>query len=386
MAADKFFEEIQPAAVLKHELLKRYLPVFVWKLGSTSRDGKVCYVDGYAGPGVYKDGSPGSPALAVNAARMIAESKSGDRLVGYFVEEKPANAQALRDYFASESIDWQVFEGDVHDRLPDVMQQVDGYRPLFAFLDPFGLGIPLDMLGQVVLNRKATAPNGTLIGAAATEVLLNFSFSGLRRAAGWVEGKGGKDGPTPRYLKTQATMVGKVDAAMGGTWWQPIWLSGDEDRERQILRGYLAELRKRGWQWWSIDVADSWQGPPAYNLILLTKHQEGVWHLNEALSNALEPYQQACLAASGELDLDPLTSHWPEWIDTIAANIETLLAQGQDVQIIYRVKDVLGDTLGLARERHIRAAVQRLYDEKKTPTNPKGVKKFAYLTVKPWPS
>jgi three-Cys-motif partner protein len=66
---ESFFETKQPAAVLKHELLRRYLRVYVQKTGSTSKDGRVAYLDAYAGPGFYDDGSAGSPAIAVERSR-----------------------------------------------------------------------------------------------------------------------------------------------------------------------------------------------------------------------------------------------------------------------------------------------------------------------------
>lgn len=47
-----FFQAIQGAAVVKHKLLGTYVSGFIGKTSSISR-GRVAYLDGSAGPGVY---------------------------------------------------------------------------------------------------------------------------------------------------------------------------------------------------------------------------------------------------------------------------------------------------------------------------------------------
>jgi hypothetical protein len=80
MNNESFFEAQRPAALLKHGILGRYLRPYVVKTGSKSRHGRVAYVDGYAGPGTYDDGSAGSPALAVDAARVVVDSGGASRI------------------------------------------------------------------------------------------------------------------------------------------------------------------------------------------------------------------------------------------------------------------------------------------------------------------
>jgi hypothetical protein len=59
-AVDQFFDEPQGAAKLKHEVLRQHLTIYASKTG---RRTPVVFLDGYAGPGRYGDGSPGSPGL-----------------------------------------------------------------------------------------------------------------------------------------------------------------------------------------------------------------------------------------------------------------------------------------------------------------------------------
>jgi three-Cys-motif partner protein len=67
-----------------HGILRRYLPIFVRETGSASRGGRVVYLDGYAGPGAYDDGQPGSPILAATTAEELQDDRA---LVCLYVEK-----------------------------------------------------------------------------------------------------------------------------------------------------------------------------------------------------------------------------------------------------------------------------------------------------------
>jgi three-Cys-motif partner protein len=92
MASD-FFDTRQAAAVLKHGVLQRYLPVFIGKTGSRSLGKRVVYIDGYAGPGMYQDGTPGSPELALQTAIKLAGMREVDC---FFVERDRSSYETLR--------------------------------------------------------------------------------------------------------------------------------------------------------------------------------------------------------------------------------------------------------------------------------------------------
>jgi hypothetical protein len=74
VADNEFFGEKRAAAVLKHGLLSRYVPIFATKVGSQSKDSRVVVLDGYAGEGRY-DGSPGSPIVMMQTAQKMADKR-----------------------------------------------------------------------------------------------------------------------------------------------------------------------------------------------------------------------------------------------------------------------------------------------------------------------
>jgi len=57
--------QIDPHTRAKHRILQRYLQA--WLPIMSSRNERLVVVDGFAGPGVYKGGEPGSPIIALNA-------------------------------------------------------------------------------------------------------------------------------------------------------------------------------------------------------------------------------------------------------------------------------------------------------------------------------
>jgi three-Cys-motif partner protein len=321
-----FFDGRQAAAVLKHGVLQRYLPVFIGKTGSRSPGKRVVYIDGYAGPGMYQDGTPGSPELALRTAIKLAEMREVEC---FFVERDRSSYETLRTHLERTGHrQWTAYRGRVEDHLDDMLSRAVGL-PLFAFLDPFGMALPLDMLTGRLLARAM----GRGWRRTPTEVLLNFSAWAVKRQAGLLD----KTFVNPARAKAGVTTLAKLDRFLGGAWWRPIWRSEAEDRIELILDGYVNRLRRvgAGWTSWTVPVADRWGGRPDYCLIFLTQHHDGVWAFGEALSGATEEYYQFC--HQGQLDLDPEPTRKARWIEALVANLETLLVPRQATFALLRI-------------------------------------------------
>jgi three-Cys-motif partner protein len=366
-----FFEEQRPAAVLKHRILRCYLQVFASKTGSTSAGNRVAYLDGYAGPGVYDNGRPGSPALAAETADTLAHIRD---LEGYYVEADEDSYERLcRNLAGSES---RIYHGRVEEHLDGILERTED-APLFAFFDPFGLGIPFDTLVNKVIRRK-----GGKLSRPITEVLLNFSLPGLRRNAGHLDAVS----DDPGYQKARETILARLDGVLGGDWWRTSWEAGDEEREVEIFRGFLARIRAAAPEcgYLSVPVSKRWGGPVVYCLVFITTYQGGLWAFNNCLSTAMETYRAFCLEQEGQLDLEPAEARKEKWIREIASNIERIIDNGEaPFRLGGRMRDVYGEAMGSAREMHVRAAVRKLYEEGKTATDPTGQKKLERLMIQP---
>ncbi|MEX0832681.1 MAG: three-Cys-motif partner protein TcmP [Actinomycetota bacterium] len=346
----EFFSERRPAAVLKHGILRRYLRVFASKTGSTSAGNRVAFLDGYSGPGEYEDGTPGSPMLAAETARILANVRN---LEGYYVERDRDTFDHLCRVLATSGHTHRPFHGGVEEHLPEIMEGVAD-SPLFAFFDPFGLPVPLEALGQV-------GKDGNRARTAATELLVNFTLPGLRRNAGHLT----STSSDPVYLKARSSILDRLDATLGGGWWRDIWKEGSEDRETRIVLGYVKRLKAAGGGGWGhvvVPVENRWDGPPVYCLIFLSRYPGALWYFSEILSTSTEEFRAYSHSFHGMLDLDPLTDREARWIAAIEQNIRARLAEGAFV-IGNQIVSVFGDNFGFARSTHARAAIKNLCEQ-----------------------
>jgi len=348
---DDFFEDRQGAAVLKHGILRRYLPVFTGKLGVISN--RVAYLDAYAGSGTYASGATGSPVLAAEISGQMERLRL---LECYLVEENAARSEELcRALAGAERCN--VYQADVAACLDDVLQRTSGV-PLLAFFDPFGLPPPMDVLKEKVLGRLGV-----------TELLVNITLSGIRRNAGHLKEPQTNHAP---YLAARPALLANMDAAMGGDWWRAEWEAGGDDRAHRIFLGYVERMRP-GWSYYWTEVGNRWNGPTVYYLLLLTHHRDGLWEFNKALSGAYEDFQRFTIVRAGGEQLSMIDPK-PEddMIAAIKGNIAELLAQGQTIVPGQMMREVFGPTLGHTRDKHVRAAVKALHKEGLTSTDGKG--------------
>lgn len=380
----QFFQSPQPAAVLKHGILVRYLPVFASKTGSQSRGGRVVYVDGYAGEGTYRDGSPGSPALAVSVARKIAQTRE---LRCFFVEKKRKVFDVLKVYLEQQAadLDCVALHGGVEDHLDELLA-MHADEPMFVFLDPFGVGIAFEQAVRLLARGRAGYPK--------TEVLMNFSVQGIDRIGGLITSEARNRDAT---LKT-------LDDSMGGDWWQAIYGSTTgADRLSAIATEYrrrLVEATGARWSGWTVPVADRIGGRPEYLLLHFTQHQDGHWEFHQALSGATRDWREAAHAAHPdrrrqleelgqfpfeELDQPPFEEDEVAWVEEIARNVQAILAAGRPLTVQADMASVFGKTLGLARETHLRKALRRMWKAEQLLNEPKGDLQRYLIAPRPTP-
>ena len=150
---NNFHKTKKSAAVLKHAIINQYATPFASKTGSTSLNNRVAFIDGYAGRGRYENGEEGSGAMLLRKAKEMANFPR--RVECHFVEEDPEVAARLRDVAAAEAsgITYTINDGDISTHLPSLLESAKGI-PLFTYLDPCGLIIPLDEVASI-FNRPS---------------------------------------------------------------------------------------------------------------------------------------------------------------------------------------------------------------------------------------
>lgn len=338
---------------MKHALLQRYIRLFVNKLGSTHQ--VVSYLDGYAGPGVYGDGSHGSPKLAADVAALVEDIRD---LRCTFVEKDSGHATALADLLAVELPTATVIHGDLRDHVDDIATACDA-TPLLAFIDPFGLGVTFDQLRRLAArsNKK-------------TDIIMNVSLSGLRRVSGHLF----SPSTDPTYLKARESMLDRFDATMGGDWWREIAAdcrnAGNDKAGVLIAEEYARRCLPIRGGYFLAEVKDRWDGPPAYMLMLLAGHEDAFWHFNEFMSMAYDQLRGLEPEAQGQL-----LTYQDDYPPILERNIRELLAT-KDVVVLHKeMGAVYGDLLGIARAKDLRPVLRKLSKEGLLATSSHNTKK-----------
>lgn len=164
--------EMDPHTKAKHEILEKYFTAWVSALANSHSN--LLYVDGFAGPGEYKGGEPGSPLIVIETLEKIIRDRRSKKqripvIRCIFIELKRSYSRYLQ-YLLEQlnippEIKWEVKTGDF---THFSFQQPRNYPALF-FIDPFGYSdIPMTLIGQLLSQQY-------------TEVLINFMAEFVNR-------------------------------------------------------------------------------------------------------------------------------------------------------------------------------------------------------------
>ena len=155
---------IEPHTRAKHDLLSRYLKAWYPIIGRYSQ--RAVFIDAFAGPGVYEDGSPGSPIIALRTLldHSALGSLSGCTFYFLFIESDKKRFAHLE----AEIKKLDALPGNVQVMLRNsnfvtvaeelaslINDEKQGLAPTLAFLDPFGIsGVPLNLIAQLLASDK----------------------------------------------------------------------------------------------------------------------------------------------------------------------------------------------------------------------------------------
>jgi len=154
---------LEPHTKAKHEILRRYLGA--WFAIVNKRYRRIIYLDGFCGPGRYKDGEPGSPVLALEVAINHRKPLEGE-LLFWFIDEREDRIAHLHRGLQQMKIPFHfnvtVECGRFHEKLSLVLNSIATERAIpaatFAFIDPFGFsGIPFSLIKRLLNQRSCEA-------------------------------------------------------------------------------------------------------------------------------------------------------------------------------------------------------------------------------------
>ena len=151
-ATERFFDEQAEHSRVKSEIVVSYFAT--WAAIMAPHASRLGYVDLYAGPGRYDDGTESTALLILRKA--IADPKIGRRLISVFNDANPSYVHSLRAAIRSRSgVETLAFQPDVGTAAVDTeyraeFERVSGY-PALTFIDPWGYkGLTKNLIGAVV--------------------------------------------------------------------------------------------------------------------------------------------------------------------------------------------------------------------------------------------
>jgi three-Cys-motif partner protein len=148
---------IHPHTSAKHTILRTYLNAW---FPIMSRKPRVVFLDGFAGPGRYEGGEPGSPIIALESAKTH-KAKLSKELAFLFIEERKDRANNLSKEVEAlkcpDSFKTQVKCGEFAPTLTAILNELAEsdlrLAPTFAMIDPFGFaGIPFELMRRLLDN------------------------------------------------------------------------------------------------------------------------------------------------------------------------------------------------------------------------------------------
>jgi three-Cys-motif partner protein len=149
----------------KHQILSDYLAAWIPILASQARD--LIFIDGFAGPGTYEDGSKGSPLLMLDAyARREDRRRLGVTAHFFFIEQHAGRAAALQEQVDKRKkvgdIEVKVIPGDYDKQFPALIDRLRhrwprDLPPIFAFIDPFGAQDRQEVTGKLLSLPRCEA-------------------------------------------------------------------------------------------------------------------------------------------------------------------------------------------------------------------------------------
>jgi len=245
---------LEPHTKAKHRILQAYLERWFPILASWHR--RVIYFDGFAGPGRYAGGEPGSPIIALEVARNHRAAINAE-CVFTFVEERADRAAHLDQEIKALSLPAH-FKPEVERgkcdavlaaRLDGVDAQGLQIAPTFAFIDPFGVtGIPFPLVERLLRRDRC-------------EVFITFMTGTIQRFV--------------TDLPAQVNeLVGVPDAA--------AQISAASDRVLAARQLYAASLRRRAKFVRFFEMRND-VGVPVYDLFFATNHHLGHRKMKEAM-------------------------------------------------------------------------------------------------------
>jgi three-Cys-motif partner protein len=247
----------------KHALYRRYLDKW-FPIMLRGWSGNVTYAEGFSGPGVYDQGEPGSPVIALRALLDDASLRPLVKRVRFlFVDATRKCTELLNerlnvaangltfDQLREYDIDVEVRNERCEPHLLSLLEEHGAWgHPALVVLDTFGGAVSVELLKRIAANP-------------GSEVIVTIQ---------------------PQYFARFATDtdLSHGDAVFGGVEWRSVAGRPAENKARWLLERYRQTVRDAGFDFvLDFELVDV-RGQALY-LVFGTTHRRGLEKMKEAM-------------------------------------------------------------------------------------------------------
>ncbi|MCP3163541.1 three-Cys-motif partner protein TcmP [Myxococcus qinghaiensis] len=149
-----FFDEQQEQSEIKASIVTNYFWAWAKVIMPRARDGRIGYIDLFAGPGRYKDGASSTPLMILE--RAVGDEKMRNRLVTLFNDKDAGHANSLESAIGlipgvnTLAHKPQVNNQEVGEEIVKMFEQTN-FIPTLCFVDPWGYkGLSLRLINSVL--------------------------------------------------------------------------------------------------------------------------------------------------------------------------------------------------------------------------------------------
>lgn len=286
MAKDnsKFFDKKQEWSRIKDDLLLSYLPAYFQKILLTRKP--VFYVDCFAGMGVFKDGQPGSPMIALEIRReALKMTKALDSRIDMCFIDKNYETELRQNTESFPETDLygrKIIVGGKYEENILKLLEAHSNHNVFLYIDPYGVKA-LDF--ELFTKSLAFRP-------PSFEMLINMNSFGFIRAACRAMNIPCDDIDVrdlveyePTEFDSSPKSIELLDKIAGGTYWREIVGRYRQEKssnknacyeaENAFSKAYKERLRKTFKYVLDMPLRLKAGGPPKYRLIHVTNHHDG---------------------------------------------------------------------------------------------------------------
>ncbi len=258
---------ITPHTKAKHKILEEYLNA--WFPILSRWNGRIVYLDGFAGPGKYSEGEDGSPIIAINTILNHPRFNPNSNLVFLFIDKDKSRSKILTETLIEKfpslppNVEYEIKTSNFSESMRSLLDSLEkdnlNLAPTFAFIDPFGYSdFPMELVTRLLNYEKC-------------EVLINFMSRDINRF---------RD-------KSHEPALDKLFGTLD--WRNANSIKNTNARIDSLLEIYVNELKQRTGARFvrTFRMTDS-DGKIIYDLVFATKHYMGMENMKKAMLKVMK--------------------------------------------------------------------------------------------------